>query len=253
MHDSTKHTPNWFLLEFSHLGFIGKLFRSSDLNFVASQLLDRYDERPCDLLLGPMRVTKGQPKPIHSSKSLFQHIGWFSSLKDKLMPSLDDKFKDTKKIRQYLFESSIIGDNPAGKVFTNMAPAFETSKPLYAYDGNLTTFFWAKTPRVKHEFVWIFETPHNFTRIVMNTGTVDTHKDFLTNGDFEYARPPRPGSRSDIKCNDFVKLATLFAGTVDTKASGIHIPDNIKCLRIIVRRRTKTWLVIRDLQVFTGE
>jgi hypothetical protein len=35
----------------------------------------------------------GQKIPIHSPESLFQHIGKISSLKDKMMPSIDKKFK----------------------------------------------------------------------------------------------------------------------------------------------------------------
>lgn len=250
----TKRKTHWFLLEFSNLGFIGKFLRSSDLPHLANHLLDNYDEKPCDLLLGQIRSKQGQKQPIHSPTSLFQHIGLYSSLRFKVMPFLDDKFKDKNQFQTYLYETAVKGDNPPATVFTDMATATKPNQPIHAYDNNLTSFFWANTPKPQQMFAWIFEDAQNFTRIIVNTGSMDTHKDFLVNGDLEYATAPRPGQKPKVlkECRDkFIKLTTLVLGTADTLVTGTKIPPNIKCLRIVVRRRTKSWLIVRDLQVFT--
>lgn len=247
----SKTKPQWFLLEFSYLGFIGKFFHSSDLYFVANQLIDRYDDKPCDLLLGLMRILKSQEKPIHSEISLFQHIGRFSSLQGKIMPLLDDKFKDQTKLASYMYQRLVKGDNPPGTVYTTMAAATDSNIPIHAYDGNQTTFFWATTPRPKQVFVWIFNRPHNFSRIMLDTGAIDTHKDSLANANLEFSTGPVSSGTGTVQCNPaFKKMTTLMSGSVDTLAMGISVPQDIKCLRIMVLRRAKTWLILRDLQVF---
>ena len=250
--EMTKSNPKWFLLEFSHLGFIGKFFHSSDLDFVAKQLLHRYDDRPCDLQLGVIRIIKGQEKPIHSKTSLFQHIGWFSSLEGKVMPLLDDKFKDKTKMETYFIENALKGDNPPGHVFTNMVAATTLRQPIHAYDGNLSTYFWATTPKPNQSFVWVFNKPHNFSRIVSETGSIDTRKDIIGSGEFEYSSGPTLLTNGVAQCvnKSYKKMTQYMSGSMDTLAMATQVPTNVRCLRLIIRRRSKTWLIIRDIQVF---
>lgn len=164
----SKTDEAWFLLEFSRLGFIGKMFHSYDLTFAAKFLIDNFQEAPCDLLLGPMRLLYGQEKPIHIKNSLFQHIGRFSSLKNKLMPSLDNTFKDSVLNTSYLFTLPE-GDNPPATIISSLEP-WGNYTPEMAYDGDNTTFFWAITPKKGMHFTIIFTKPHNFSRIMVSTG-----------------------------------------------------------------------------------
>jgi hypothetical protein len=50
----------WFSLEFSSLGFLGKLLRNNDLQDFANFLLMFYWEQPGDLLFGYMKKIKTQ-------------------------------------------------------------------------------------------------------------------------------------------------------------------------------------------------
>lgn len=240
---------DWFLLEFSRLGFIGKLFKSSDLKFLSSFLLKNYDLAPCDLLLGSMRVEKGQKKPIHSNYSLFQHIGRFSSLKNKLMPSIDNKFKDNIGID--LLIDLPKGDNPPATVNTSME-AYEDNLPEHAYDSDNTTFFWAKTPKKRDHFTLLFEKPYNFSRIIIMTGVLETRKDSFRSSVLVYSESRDFGVlTNNTSCgNKFKKLADLVDGDIDTKATGTTIPDNINCLRIYATKAAKNWVVFRDIQLF---
>ena len=69
----------WVVLEFSELGFIGKLFKSSDLEKLAQYLITFYDEQPVDWLIRWFRMTLGQDHPILRKPTLFQHQGKISS------------------------------------------------------------------------------------------------------------------------------------------------------------------------------
>lgn len=61
IHDFTAQRPiesQWFMLEFSTLGFIGKLFRSSDLPLLAQFIALFHREKPVDWLLDLLFVNR---------------------------------------------------------------------------------------------------------------------------------------------------------------------------------------------------
>ncbi|XP_053383818.1 alpha-1,3-mannosyl-glycoprotein 4-beta-N-acetylglucosaminyltransferase C-like [Mercenaria mercenaria] len=241
-------SKTWFLLEFSRLGFIGKLFRSSDLEFVSMYLLKHYDLAPCDLLLGAMRGERVQHKPIHAKYSLFQHIGRFSSLKNKLQPLSDNTFKDGLRIDMQLDMPT--GDNPPAKIKTSLI-TYRDHIPKHAYDNDNATYFWAKTPSKDDHFTLNFEKPHNFSRILIATGAVGTRKDSFYHSSLLYSESTS-SEASDNKstcANRFLKLVDLTDGETDTKATGTVIPNNIKCLRLLAKRSIGNWIIIRNIQL----
>ncbi|PNJ83788.1 MGAT4D isoform 9, partial [Pongo abelii] len=78
---------NWFFIEFSMLGFIGKLFRSEDLTQFVRFFLMFYKEKPVDWLLndifqGDCMKRKKQIR-IRYKPSLFRHVGIHSSFPGK--------------------------------------------------------------------------------------------------------------------------------------------------------------------------
>ena len=90
--------PPWFVIDYCQLGFIGKLFRSSDLPRLAQFFLMFYDAKPVDWLLEDLLHTMvchldHDHKKCNKEKarvrvrykpSLFQHIGTHSSLRGEL-------------------------------------------------------------------------------------------------------------------------------------------------------------------------
>ncbi|XP_078575477.1 alpha-1,6-mannosyl-glycoprotein 4-beta-N-acetylglucosaminyltransferase-like [Branchiostoma floridae x Branchiostoma japonicum] len=83
----------WTMLEFSELGFIGKLFRSSDLQLLADFFLLLYQELPADLLLHAfVRITQPYEWRFLHRPSLFQHVGVHSSLDGKIQTLRDRAF-----------------------------------------------------------------------------------------------------------------------------------------------------------------
>ncbi|XP_023932471.1 alpha-1,3-mannosyl-glycoprotein 4-beta-N-acetylglucosaminyltransferase C isoform X2 [Lingula anatina] len=73
----------WVCLEFSLLGFIGKLFKSGVLDKLARYLILFYDEQPCDWLINYFLSSVTQTRHIYNRKSLFQHKGIWSSSSEK--------------------------------------------------------------------------------------------------------------------------------------------------------------------------
>ena len=86
---SRKH---WALLEFSELGFIGKLVRSSDLSKFSDYLLLFFDEQPVDWLLTSFRLSMAQRKQMMRKPTLFQHHGEISSFDISKKNDLKDRF-----------------------------------------------------------------------------------------------------------------------------------------------------------------
>lgn len=238
--------PHWFMLEFSRLGFIGKLFRSKDLAWVSEILLRLFDSKPGDLMLGTMIQAKGQLKPIHSEYSLFQHSGKFSSLKNKMMPVIDKHFKDADLINLPIMELPS-GDNPEARLHTNFVGVKDY--PLSAaYDRNFSSFYWARQVR-RHDFLLVtLKKPQNISRIIVATGDGKRKEDSLYFSTLHLASfqlntsVPEP-----YRCGAFRRLVDFIEGEIDTKAMGLLIPQNILCLKILANRNSKSWVKIRDI------
>lgn len=83
----------WSFLDFSWLGFIGKLFRSDQMSKMAIFYNMYFDEMPIDWLINYFTFISGQRQSHHHLPSLLQHFGTKSSfdtskdnlLKDKLI------------------------------------------------------------------------------------------------------------------------------------------------------------------------
>ena len=74
-----KIKARWTILDFSELGFIGKLFRSEDLEKLAAFLAFYYDEQPVDWLIVYFLKNMGQDEKYFHIPALFQHFGLKSS------------------------------------------------------------------------------------------------------------------------------------------------------------------------------
>ncbi|RNA16470.1 alpha-1-3-mannosyl-glyco 4-beta-N-acetylglucosaminyltransferase MGAT4D isoform X1 [Brachionus plicatilis] len=106
----------WKMIEFSPLGFIGKLFRTKDLTIFINMFLWFSDYKPLDLIhnyvfdiiaCDPSKNIKLckpnlQKVKIVYKPSLFQHVGLQSSLKGKIQKLKDKKFVHKIPIKKHL-------------------------------------------------------------------------------------------------------------------------------------------------------
>ncbi|KAG9339435.1 hypothetical protein JZ751_023572 [Albula glossodonta] len=99
-------SEEWMILEFSQLGFIGKMFQAPDLNLIVEFILMFYKEKPIDWLLDHIlwvKVCNPEKDAKHCERqksglrvrfrpSLFQHVGLHSSLAGKIQKLTDKDF-----------------------------------------------------------------------------------------------------------------------------------------------------------------
>ncbi|XP_069133010.1 alpha-1,3-mannosyl-glycoprotein 4-beta-N-acetylglucosaminyltransferase C-like isoform X2 [Argopecten irradians] len=230
----------WICLEFTELGFIGKLFRSVHIERLAHTLLAYYDSKPCDLLLGHVFRILGQNAPIHSSPSLFQHMGKWSSLEHKMMPSVDKKFKGFGEADLPIIEVPK-GDNPKASILTNMNWAAGYG-PGHAYNHS-SSFFWATDPRKRSFYEIVYRWPMTIKKIIISTGDAKNRKDSLITGSV------RVGESEPCHLKGHL-LGNFVAGEFDSEIIGSKIPPGIKCIAIVVISSQTGWLIIRDIAVF---
>ncbi|KAK3587378.1 hypothetical protein CHS0354_028751 [Potamilus streckersoni] len=240
------YNMSWFMLEFSRLGNIGKLYKSSDLDLIAHYLLSFSDQMPGDLLIGNLRKRMGQSRPLFSRFSLFQHVGKFSSLKNKFVPLIDSSFKDITKTHDLM--SVPYGDNPPATITTTLLTN-QNYGPELAYQQN-RLYFWSVKPRKGDHYTVIFENPQNISRIVITTGIGPIRKDMLRSGTLKVA--VEDVSSKHEKCDPRARLVDFLFGEIDTAATGTHLPSNVKCVRIEVTQDMKTGLAIRKISVFVN-
>ncbi|VDM46190.1 unnamed protein product [Toxocara canis] len=142
-----RSAESWLMIEFSTLGFIGKLFRSSDLPLLAQFIVLFHREKPVDWLLDLIFVNRychpeKSPKQcnevtrqyrIRSRPSLFQHVGVHSSLAGKLQILRE---RDFGKAQLYIPHTN----NPPAKISTNLVAyksygfLFRTGNPEHQSD-----------------------------------------------------------------------------------------------------------------------
>ncbi|PFX20788.1 Alpha-1,3-mannosyl-glycoprotein 4-beta-N-acetylglucosaminyltransferase B [Stylophora pistillata] len=145
-----QETNQWLILEFSALGFIGKLFRTSDLSMVVEFFLMFHKDKPVDWLMDHIlwvKVCNPEKDQQHCSRekshlrirfkpSLFQHVGKESSLKGKKQNLIDKDFKKAPLFQAHL--------NPKAVSISSLEP-YQGYTLDRAYKGQ--TFFWAYPPQ----------------------------------------------------------------------------------------------------------
>ncbi|NWH99102.1 MGT4B acetylglucosaminyltransferase, partial [Tichodroma muraria] len=146
---AAQQSQDWMVLEFSQLGFIGKLFKSEDLPLIVEFFLMFYKDKPIDWLIDHLlwvKVCNPEKDATHCEKeksklrirakpSLFQHMGIYSSLAGKIQNLKDNDF----------------GKNLLHKAHNNPPAEVDTSLRIYqqytlekVYKGQ--DWFWASAP-----------------------------------------------------------------------------------------------------------
>ncbi|CAH2035578.1 unnamed protein product, partial [Iphiclides podalirius] len=178
---TTVSTPQWFFLEFCHVGGIGKMFRSSDLVHFITYVQLFYKNMPIDWLLESYladRVctidktskacgkSKSHIRPKYKT-SLFQHIGLYSSLKGKIQKVRDSRFGAAPTYFPHV--------NPPVGVFRTdiVEQADHTLKR--AYEGQ--TYFWGVKPKKGDMVEFWFEKPTAIKSFTFRSGNAEHSSD----------------------------------------------------------------------------
>ncbi|XP_006815695.1 alpha-1,3-mannosyl-glycoprotein 4-beta-N-acetylglucosaminyltransferase B-like, partial [Saccoglossus kowalevskii] len=175
---------DWFMLEFSSLGFIGKLFKTSDLNLVIEFFLMFHRDKPIDWLLDHIlwvKVCHPEKDVKHCARekaalrirfkpSLFQHVGMHSSLPGKVQ-----KLKDKDFGKQPLHRAH---ENPTAQVSTTIKVYMKYSLEK-AYKGQ--DFFWGVMPKAGDVILFKFTQPIIFEKYRFTSGNTEHPGDVFSN------------------------------------------------------------------------
>ncbi|XP_075061423.1 alpha-1,3-mannosyl-glycoprotein 4-beta-N-acetylglucosaminyltransferase C [Mixophyes fleayi] len=238
---NSRKGSNWVTLEFSKLGYIGKLYHTHDLLRLAHFLLMFYQEMPCDWLLIHFRGLLAQKEAIRFKPSLFQHMGYYSSYKGAENKLKDDDFEE---------DSFDIPDNPSAVLSTNMN-IFENYEVSRAYSST-EEYFWAKSPSTGDFYHIVFEKPIKISKIKVSTGTEDRQNDILHHGTLEVGER-LVGSKKNKKCTTYLRLADFINGNFEMDNIYRKVLFNIDCIRILVTKNQNEWLIIKSIGVWTTE
>ncbi|KAK1168814.1 hypothetical protein AOXY_G9692 [Acipenser oxyrinchus oxyrinchus] len=231
----------WVTLEFSKLGYIGKLYHSNDLPRLARFLLMFYQEMPCDWLLIHFRGLLAQKDVIRFKPSLFQHMGYYSSYKGAENKLKDDDFEE---------DSFDIPDNPPASLYTNIN-VFENYGTTKAY-SSVDEYFWGKSPSTGDFFIIVFNKSTKITKIKITTGTDDRQNDILHHGVLEVGEKVI-GTKKGKKCSTYITLGEFKNGQVEAQEIEHKITFDIECVRIVVTASQKEWLIIRSISLWTTQ
>ncbi|NXT08757.1 MGT4B acetylglucosaminyltransferase, partial [Prunella fulvescens] len=181
---AAQQSQDWMVLEFSQLGFIGKLFKSEDLPFIVEFFLMFYKDKPIDWLIDHLlwvKVCNPEKDATHCEEeksklrirakpSLFQHMGIFSSLSGKIQNLKDKDF----------------GNNLLHKAHNNPPAKVDTSLRIYqqytlekVYKGQ--DCFWALAPVAGDYIRFTFLNPLEVEKYLFRSGNMEHPGDKLFN------------------------------------------------------------------------
>uniref|UniRef100_A0A7M4FVW5 MGAT4 family member D n=1 Tax=Crocodylus porosus TaxID=8502 RepID=A0A7M4FVW5_CROPO len=245
-----KQSSEWMVLEFSQLGFIGKLFKSEDLPFIVEFFLMFYKDKPIDWLLdhllwvkvcNPEKDAKHCDKQkahlrIRSKPSLFQHVGFHSSLAGKIQNLKDKDF----------------GKNALHKAHVNPPATVTTSLKVYqhytlerAYEGK--DFFWAFAPVAGDYILFSFLEPLTVEGYLFKSGNIEHPGDKLNNSTVE-ALPADVSvllATEEHNCSHF---NGIFENGV---AEGIISPSvgKIQAIRLSIHSNSSVWVLLNEVRL----
>ncbi|XP_028932528.1 alpha-1,3-mannosyl-glycoprotein 4-beta-N-acetylglucosaminyltransferase-like protein MGAT4D isoform X2 [Ornithorhynchus anatinus] len=256
-------SDEWIILEFSQLGFIGKLFRSRELPFIVEFFLMFYKDKPIDWLLDHLlwvRVCNPEKDAKHCDRqktnlrirykpSLFQHVGTYSSLPGKIQNLKDKDFGKSPLHVAHV--------NPPAYLITSLKE-YQHYSLEKAYLG--AECFWAYSP-VAGDYILInFKQPlqmkgylfksgngehpgdklFNTTVEILPAGKADSLKSSLENGD---------AFNNEETENEYLKIGAFENGIAEGTIS--PTVGKIKALRLTVLSDSPVWALLSEIFIKT--
>lgn len=234
---------SWSMLEFGSRGFIGMMYRTSELGHLATFVKMYFWVFPIDILYRQFNDFHlyGNPDWLKYRPPLFLHVGVFSSL-DGQVRNLEDIETSHRMYRD--------SSNPPAKVSSSIRE--HTNNSISAvYNTSHHGTFWGKTVR-KGDFILIeFNYPLRISKLIVEAGGTKAPEDYF--GGSRVLVSQRNGKG---KCEDFI-LWQEFGETGQIKLESNEDKGKLcQCLRIEVTKIRKTkkgkprWLAIREIAVW---
>ncbi|XP_058654550.1 alpha-1,3-mannosyl-glycoprotein 4-beta-N-acetylglucosaminyltransferase B-like isoform X4 [Onychostoma macrolepis] len=214
-------SEEWLFLEFSQLGFIGKLFRTSDLPMIVEFFLMFHKDKPIDWLL--------------------DHILWVKVCNPE--KDLDKDFGN-----QVLFKSHY---NPPAELSSSLEK-YQSHTLERAYNGE--DFFWGLTPKRGDYILITFTTPQAVKGYFFRSGNIETNGDRFYNTTVEVL--PNNNSvkekvtRGELACckpssDGFVQIGSFKNGVAEGEVDGAL--GEIAAMRLLVNSDSDVWVLLSEI------
>lgn len=249
-------SEEWMILEFSQLGFIGKMFQAPDLALVVEFILMFYKEKPIDWLLDHIlwvKVCNPEKDAKHCDRqkanlrirfrpSLFQHVGLHSSLSGKIQ-----KLTDKDYMKPLLLKVHV---NPPAEVSTSLK-VYQGHTLEKTYMGE--DFFWAITPTAGDYILFKFDKPVNVESYLFHSGNQEHPGDILLNTTVDVL-PLKSDSleiskeTKDKRLEDgYFRIGKFEYGV----AEGIVDPglNPISAFRLSVIQNSAVWAILNEIHI----
>ncbi|KAG8518050.1 Alpha-1,3-mannosyl-glycoprotein 4-beta-N-acetylglucosaminyltransferase-like protein MGAT4E [Galemys pyrenaicus] len=222
----------WALLEFSNMGFLGKLFHSRDLPRLAHFLLLFYKEKPLDQLIPHFRSLLAQRDTILGRPFLFYCRISYSVLNESQKATAFQIHPDGP-------------DNPPGAVFTDMR-VFDVHFPWEAYTLD-ESFFWTYNVSAGSHLTVVLNRPASLRRVQVLTGTIVDGKQALERGQVELGYDPEGVPQ---RCGSYALLGPLLQGQMDQEIVLKSVGYNVSCVRLVATASQAGGLMIRHIYLW---
>ncbi|XP_030045247.1 alpha-1,3-mannosyl-glycoprotein 4-beta-N-acetylglucosaminyltransferase B [Microcaecilia unicolor] len=253
-------SDDWLILEFSQLGFIGKLFKAKDVPLIAEFFLMFYKDKPIDWLLDHLlwvKVCNPEKDAKHCSRqkdnlriryrpSLFQHVGTHSSLEGKIQNLKDKDFG-----KQVLHKSHL---NPPATVTTSLK-VYQQYTLEKAYKG--MDCFWALSPVAGDYILFSFTKPLQIEGYLFRSGNVEHPGDKIINTSVEVLLAEKANLPKDFLGNrstssnqtedGYLKIGMFVNGV----AEGIIPPSlgKILAIRLSILSESQVWALLSEIYI----
>uniref|UniRef100_A0AAA9TC49 Alpha-1,3-mannosyl-glycoprotein 4-beta-N-acetylglucosaminyltransferase A n=1 Tax=Bos taurus TaxID=9913 RepID=A0AAA9TC49_BOVIN len=249
-------SEEWMILEFSQLGFIGKMFQAPDLTLIVEFIFMFYKEKPIDWLLDHIlwvKVCNPEKDAKHCDRqkanlrirfrpSLFQHVGLHSSLTGKIQ-----KLTDKDYMKPLLLKIHV---NPPAEVSTSLK-VYQGHTLEKTYMGE--DFFWAITPVAGDYILFKFDKPVNVESYLFHSGNQDHPGDILLNTTVEVLPLKSEGldiskETKDKRLEDGYFRIGKFENGV---AEGMVDPslNPISAFRLSVIQNSAVWAILNEIHI----
>ncbi|GAU93552.1 hypothetical protein RvY_05478 [Ramazzottius varieornatus] len=237
----------YVMMEFSSLGFISKLFKSSDLPNFVEFLLMFYETKPIDWLLANYLFVKvcldnheakycpkALEKAIRKYKpSLFQHMGVESSLKGKVQKLRE---KDFGKVELFIPHT----DNPPAKKLSTSLKVYQSHTLEDAYAGK--SYFWALNPQPGDGVTVEFSKPTLLTYFLFKSGNAEHPTDQFYDAVVEIATEPGKGNETYT----WSQVGSFKRGIAEGSLAG---KTPALAIRIRATAESAFWVSLREIWI----
>ncbi|XP_061690095.1 alpha-1,3-mannosyl-glycoprotein 4-beta-N-acetylglucosaminyltransferase B isoform X3 [Syngnathoides biaculeatus] len=268
-------SDDWLILEFSQLGFIGKMFKTSDLSLIVEFVLMFYKDKPIDWLLDHImwvKVCNPEKDAKHCDRqkanlrvrfkpSLFQHVGTHSSLAGKIQKLKVSRASTSAPLpptpTPFRLQDKDFGKqkghaNPPAEVTTSLK-TYQHFTLEKAYLGE--DFFWAFTPAAG-DFIRIrFFTPVRVERYFFRSGNLEHAGDKLLNTSVEVLpfdnfqadrRALTEGKDKSLKYHrtqdGFIRIGMFRKGIAEGEVDPAFGP--LEAMRLTVIADSPVWIIL---------